>query len=67
MFTFVYSLGCTGYTLCDLLMLGINQIDDGFPSITGWQAQFVPVIKAICQSPNVPPLKECILLTPPAP
>ena len=38
MFTFVYSLDYTGYTLCDLLMLGVNQIDDGFPSITEWQA-----------------------------
>ena len=37
MFSFVYSLGCTGFTLCDLLMLDISQIDDGFPSITEWQ------------------------------
>lgn len=43
MFTRVYSLGCTGPTLCDLLMLGANQIDDEFPSITEWQVRFVPV------------------------
>ena len=46
MFTFVYSLGCTGDTLCDLLLLGVNQIDDEFPSITGWQVRFVPVQKS---------------------
>jgi hypothetical protein len=59
MFTFVYSLGYTGSTLCDLLMLGVNQNDDGFPSITEWQVRFVPVIKVVCQSANIPPLKEC--------
>lgn len=57
MFTFVYSLCCTGSTLCDLLMLGVNQIDDGFPSITECQARFVPVIKVVCQSGNISPLK----------
>lgn len=46
MFTFVYSLGYTGDTLCDLLMLGVNQIDDEFPSITEWQVRFVPVQKS---------------------
>lgn len=46
MFTFVYSLGCTGDTLCDLLLLGVNQIDDEFPSITEWQVRFVPVQKS---------------------
>lgn len=64
MFTFVYSLGYTGSTLYDLLMLGVNQIDDGFPSITEWQARFVPVIKVVCQSCNIPPLRQCIPLTP---
>lgn len=50
MFTFVYSLGCTGDTLCDLLLLGVNQIDDEFPSITEWQVRFVPVQKVLCQA-----------------
>lgn len=38
MFTFVYSLGFTGHTFRDLLMQRVNQIDDGFPSVTEWQA-----------------------------
>lgn len=58
MFTFVYSLGYTGSTLCDLLMLGVNQIDDEFPSITEWQARFAPVIKVLCQSGSILHLKE---------
>lgn len=37
MFTSVYSLASTGYTLCGLLIQRVNQIDDGFPSITEWQ------------------------------
>lgn len=45
-------------------MLSISHIGDGFPSITEWQAQFVPVMKVVCQSHNIPPLKEYILLTP---
>lgn len=57
MFTFVYSLGYTGSALCELLMLGVNQPDDGFPSITKWQARFVAVIKAVCQAGSIPPLK----------
>lgn len=58
MFTFVYSLGCTGDTLCDLLLLGVNQIDDEFPSITEWQVRFVPVQKVLCQACSIPHLKE---------
>jgi hypothetical protein len=27
-------------------MLGVNQIDDEFPSITEWQVRFVPVHKS---------------------
>lgn len=64
MFSFVYFLGCIVSTLCDLLMLSINQIDGGFPSITKWQAQFVSVIKVVCQSHNILPFKEYIPLTP---
>lgn len=57
MFTFVYSLGYTGDTLCDLLMLGVNQIDDEFPSITEWQVRFVPVQNVLCQTCSIPHLK----------
>jgi len=39
-------------------MLDISQIDDGFPSITEWQTRFIPVIKVVCQSHNILPLKE---------
>lgn len=46
MFTFVYSLGCTGPTLCDLLMLGVNQIDEEFPSVPEWQVRLGPVHKS---------------------
>lgn len=67
MVTFVSSLGYTVYTLCDLLLQRVNQIDDGFPSITEQQAWFVLVIKVICQSHDIPPLKERIPLALPAP